>query len=531
MKRAIERRIVTILAMVSLLLFFSCRIFWQQEAGQAEKEGEERAIEAVFVTPYATEEGLQSAFWLKKLALEQKIAINWRVITPESWEAEKEAVLSGKNAPDLFINALETSDYARYPLKFENFAKYIGTSTPNIAKMFRETKNLVAAATVYTGEVFALPSYSALELPQSFTHSAKTVVFINQAWLKKLNLPIPETLDDFESTLRAFRENDCNEDGEATDEIPFDFYGWDKSQFSALMFLGSFGVQLTDGGKNGYFLEDEVVKNFFIDERYKTLLSRLAKWYKEGLIRDASLTSDYRGYRQRSHGDKDGRALVGIVIGKEETEQFGEKIASQYRVMLPPVAEADGERARLCWSYDNLAVQVNKVSLSAACAKKEAVIAFLDSLYLTENSIYSMFGDENFVATGENADFVIKNNIENINCFGEYGPHYVESGLSLEIPESYVYAQLERAQYQKLKVKKENIYPEIFLKYPALQHKDIAAIEERVRKEARAFAASVIRGEREIESDWGKYCARLAEIGIEKAIVAHQAAYNRYATK
>ena len=84
---------------------------------------------------------------------------------------------------------------------------------------------------------------------------------------------------------------------------------------------------------------------------------------------------------------------------------------------------------------------------------------------------------------------------------------------------------------KKLKVKKENIYPEIFLKYPALQHKDIAAIEAEVRKEARAFAASVIRGEREIESDWGKYCARLAEIGIEKAIVAHQAAYNRYATK
>ena len=94
------------------------------------------------------------------------------------------------------------------------------------------------------------------------------------------------------------------------------------------------------------------------------------------------------------------------MIGKEETEQFGEKIASQYRVMLPPVAEADGERARLCWSYDNLAMQANKVSLNAACAKKEAVIAFLDSLYLTENSLYSMFGDENFVAKGENADFV-----------------------------------------------------------------------------------------------------------------------------
>ena len=36
---------------------------------------------------------------------------------------------------------------------------------------------------------------------------------IRQDWLEKLNLPMPQTLDEFYNALVAFRENDMNENG------------------------------------------------------------------------------------------------------------------------------------------------------------------------------------------------------------------------------------------------------------------------------------------------------------------------------
>ena len=44
--------------------------------------------------------------------------------------------------------------------------------------------------------------------------------FINKSWLDKLNLKMPETIEDFKNVMRAFKTMDPNENGKA-DEITF----------------------------------------------------------------------------------------------------------------------------------------------------------------------------------------------------------------------------------------------------------------------------------------------------------------------
>ncbi len=532
-----KSKIVIIAALVALPIFFSCKKK-SSALPAARAPGDE--IRALFVTPYRKADPSEF-LWLQSLSKEYALNLRWEVLSEEEWQAQKEARLSSPDAPDVLINACTAEDYAHYPAFFLNLAQFVGFSTPNLSLMFKENKNLAQAATMYNGAVYAFPSYSSLEWQQLFLHSAKCVIFINQQWLKALELPIPDTFAELEEVLFAFRTHDCNGDGDTTDEIPFDFYGWDGEQCSAVMLLGGLGIQLTDGGKNGYFAENDEIKSYFCDTRYKFLLSMLARWYKLGFIRDAALTSDFEGFLSRSHGTRDGFALTGMVIGMEETVQFGKTLSSQYRPMLPPtmrLSEIDENAFSLAgfrryWGTDSLTIQPDRISLSAQCPQKDAVIAFIDALYGTDWSVQSVFGGiaDGVVVKNSDFDFSVHTDIHFSNSFGEVGPHFLPNALSLALPDNFVYAQLERTAYQKLQVKKGNYYPEMYMKYPLEQLKALSDMEKNISEIAHTARLRWIRGEGNIDSEWDSYCAALENAGLASALRVRQAAYNRYLQK
>ena len=47
----------------------------------------------------------------------------------------------------------------------------------------------------------------------------QSLIYINNNWLTKLGLPIPKTVDELQTTLKAFKTQDPNGNGQA-DEIP-----------------------------------------------------------------------------------------------------------------------------------------------------------------------------------------------------------------------------------------------------------------------------------------------------------------------
>jgi len=519
------------LFLCAMVIFSLCMLSSCDKVGEVlGKKSEERVydgvIRALFVSPY-DDVSLKNCFWLKNLAMEQKIYIDWEVISADEWEKCKKQRLESEEIPDIFINALETGDFVLYEGKFENLEKHIGYDTPNISKMFRETKDLINISSMYSGELFALPSYSAAASQISSSNGSKSVLFINQSWLKRLKLNTPATFDELEAVLRRFRVSDCNLDGDVSDEIPFDFHGFFGDPQSAFMLLGAFGVQFTDSGKDGYFMENRQVKSAYIDPRYKYLLAKLARWYKEGLIRDAALISSYSSFLDRSHGRKNGSALVGLVLGKEESAQFGNNLASSYRVIPPPVVTFEGEEREVKWSQDVFALRENVVSISSECPKKDAVMRFIDSIYSADMSIYSLFGDSEFVEKRGNLDYKVFENENHLDSFGFTGPHFLESGILLSLPDSYTYALLERTQYKKFAVNQGDFCPEIFLKYPHSLLKSLSEAQVKINKVAKDFALEVIRGERNIEEDWQSYEAELKSLGLEKTLAARQAAFNR----
>ena len=53
--------------------------------------------------------------------------------------------------------------------------------------------------------------------------------FINKAWLDRLGLEMPTTVDEWYEVLKAFKEQDANGNGDPNDEIPLTGSAKDES--------------------------------------------------------------------------------------------------------------------------------------------------------------------------------------------------------------------------------------------------------------------------------------------------------------
>ena len=97
--------------------------------------------------------------------------------------------------------------------------EYIDTYMPNFQRVLVEHPEVKAAITAPDGNIYSLPfiRYDGL------TGQIPSNMFINQAWLDRLGLEIPTTIEELETVLTAFKEQDANGNGDSSDEIPMSF--------------------------------------------------------------------------------------------------------------------------------------------------------------------------------------------------------------------------------------------------------------------------------------------------------------------
>jgi len=104
--------------------------------------------------------------------------------------------------------------------------------------------------------------------------------WIRTDWLNNLGLEVPQTVEDYEKVLRAFKTQDPNGNGIA-DEVPYFARQWPE-----LIRL----VTLWDGRSSGsdtyhdFMVEDGKLAHPYAGEGYREGIKNLARWYKEGLI-------------------------------------------------------------------------------------------------------------------------------------------------------------------------------------------------------------------------------------------------------
>ena len=478
--------------------------------------------------------------WLQDAEDRAGVDIEWQEVTAD-WDQKKGTLLASGDIPDLIIgpNSITDADFAQFQGLFQDLSGLI-KDAPNVQAMFDAKPETKVIATQTDGKIYGLPKY------QRFWPETTTRQYINQQWLDKLGLKMPTNWDELYDVLVAFKEKDANGNGDPNDEIPMDFAPTGTVALGAFMptvMLGSEGITLTDNSGLGYFLEDGVVKNFFTDERYKTLVTFLNKCYKAGLINPEVFTQDYTKFQSVARGNGD-TAAVGFTWGWEVTDRFGNTLSPQYTSMSPLKVSANSTET-LSWDYDFNALNygMNMVQMSAKSKNKEAAMKFINELYDPQVSMQVLFGSlgTNISDNGDGSFSILPpadsamdpGTWKWTSSWADNGPMYIADSLKLTLGTDMqsVGKQTEPLQAALSAIDKENdVLPSMFLKYSTADNSMMGLNNTNLMSLALAkWSQWITNGG--IDAEWDDYVKNIEKTGVSKNIEIMQKYYDEYKAK
>ena len=515
-----------------------------QETASGTATGEKTKLKALFIAHPLTAD-VTKMKWLQAMEDAAGVDVEWEVIRAD-WDTVKSTRFASGDIPDLVFNGTIDSDYTQYNGLFADLTQYINaTDTPNIQAMFDEQPDTKILATTPEGQIYGLPKF------QGKWPATNTVMFINKTWLDNLGLQVPTTYTELENVLEQFKEKDANGNGDPNDEIPLDYnaYGGNdaffNSAYSLTNLIGSLGIQTTDWGTDAYFAEDGKVKNYAVDERYKLFMKYIAELYSKGLINQNALTNDYSAFQSLSRGDESGNAVVGCVFGWEETDKFGNKLASQYVPVPALTYDVNGKAGtydtRWRNDYTGLNMSGNRVCISAKCKNIPAAMKFLDQFYDASNSVQVLFGgipDGCVEKTGDNS-FKVCDPLDSsvdagtwkwTNAFADNGPMYIRKDTEIAMAPDMTNALKEREVYTDTlaKATQSDTYPQMFMKYSAVDLNTMAVTQANITSIVDNQWSLWMTGEQDIDSTWDAYVQSVKDAGLDQILQIRQKAFDSY---
>lgn len=483
--------------------------------------------------------------WVGEMEEEAGVEVKWEQIRAD-WEQVKATRFASGDIPDILFNATVATDFQTYSGLFLDLNDYISEElTPNIYAMFEEEPGTKVLVTSGDGGMYSLPKF------QGKWPATNTVLFINQTWLDNVGMEVPTTFTEFKEVLTAFKEQDANGNGDPSDEIPLDYnaYGgnmaWFNSAYSLTSLIGSMGIQTTGPVNYGYFLEDNEVKSYAVDERYKLFMEYLADLYANGLINTNAITNDYSAFQSLTRGNEAGDAIVGCVFGWEETDKFGNDLASQY-VPVPALEyDIDCEPGTYDtrWRYDYAELNFSdcRIAIKADCADPEAALRFVDRFYDQTHSVECLFGgitDGCIEQTGDNSYKVLPpldpdtdaGTWKWTSTFADFGPMYIRRSTEIEMAQDMENALNERTVYDDTlaKISTSDNYPRMFLKFSAEDESFLALTEANINNIIDNQWALWLTGDADIESTWDSYVDSVYGAGLQECLDIRQAAFDAY---
>ena len=197
-------------------------------------------------------------------------------------------------------------------------------------------------------------------------------LFLRGDWLEKVELALPETLDDWHTVLTCFR----------------DFCGAESplllkknGTFTGGAFVTAFGIQ------PGFYLEGDTVKYGPSEPGYRDYLELMADWYQEGLI-DANFMTNGFGLSAPAE------LLLNGVIGAGEiswtyTEDYFDGV---YLTAVKNPVQTIGDIPYGEKLEDGIVNSL--IGISATCKKPELAATWLDYQYSREGMELNFYGIE-----------------------------------------------------------------------------------------------------------------------------------------
>ena len=310
------------------------------------------------------------------------VHLNFEQIPQADWEEKiLQNLNGGKDLPDAYysgysLNSTQLLFYAGQGLLLP-LNDLIEQYMPNFKAKLEAHPVVKAAITAPDGNIYSLPFCRF----DGLTGQIPSNMFINKVWLDKLNLSVPTTVEELETVLTAFKENDCNGDGNPNDEIPMTFK-FEGSQRDLGGLFGMFGyADNLYGGQHHFCVDDGKVIFTPATEGYKKGCAYLYEhFFSKGLIDLEGFTMDKATYNAQNQGEL---ANIGAYFSWNIFD-LGSVHMDEY-VPMAPLLGPDGTTS---WGYvTSSGIETVGLVLTKDCKDPVNLIKWAD---LTYDDFYGM---------------------------------------------------------------------------------------------------------------------------------------------
>jgi putative aldouronate transport system substrate-binding protein len=238
--------------------------------------------------------------WVETYKKLTGVDVEWKFPPAGQEKAQFNLLIASGDIPDIISYYwLGTAEFPGGPDKAidDGYIAALNDLIPKYAPGFNEylENNPMASKELKTdgGKYYYIPSYVITEdYYMNNTVGYTSGFMFRKDWLDELGLPIPETISEWYTTLKAFKNKGV--------ENPFTI----QSGYLARGLSGPWGLTL------GWYHDNNKVKYGYAEPKYKEFLAEMKKWYDEGLLDANFLSID-----GQSVDRKDDKRKAGATFG------------------------------------------------------------------------------------------------------------------------------------------------------------------------------------------------------------------------
>ncbi len=500
---------------------------------------EKKTIKGLTSYPANTESDPNNRTIFKRLEEETNVHVDWNAIQSDQWADKISLEMANVNTlPDfVFTASFNDSDLLKYADQgvIINLEEYIDNYMPNLRAVFDKYPEYRAMCTDVNGHIWALPWIEQLGSEKTAIQTIDNMSFINKKWLDFLGLEVPETTDDLEKVLIAFRDHASElqkEFGIEGSIIPMSCIVNDGGQDPAIIING-FGEGIGDPDKGRHIAvnDDQKVVCSATQEGYKKGITWLHKLYEENLIDPEAFTQEWSTYVSKGKSGRYGVCFSWDVANIANLEDW---------VPLPALTADVRNITPQNGSYTS-GFDRGRCVVTAAAKEPALVCAWLDKMYDPFQSPQNNWG-----TYGENDDFDIFELGENENGekmlkhapLGDASPVEVREaecvGGPLAVLDEYYGKYVtcpDDAQYRLDWIKDiytpdmhtKYIYPNVFMTRE--DNEEISNIQADVVKSINAHKSDWIMNGF-TDADWDAYLSELEGYKLDKMLEIYQKYYD-----
>ncbi|WP_054958653.1 extracellular solute-binding protein [Paenibacillus dakarensis] len=410
------------------------------------------------------------------------------------------AISSGEMPDLMLVTDLRAANTYGSSGAFVNFFDHLDIM-PNYKKFLDENPDAKASILSPEGKNYILP-LSGLEQQSRRSWLYRADIF------KKHNLTPPTTYEELYTVSKKLKEI-------YPDSYPI-------AAFNNLSTLEKMAPGLNT--RNTYYYDYE--KNEWrygpTEENYKTLVTYMNKFYKEGLVAPDFMALKRKQFNDALLQDKSFISIDYIGLIDEIPQMLGDQAGDfSLEFMAPPVGSPDGKPENIFSGLlgDGFAV-------SEKSKEKEALLKYIDFLYSPEGIEIATWGKEGETYTVENGAKKFKAEYEGFGDLRKktgiatYGSYFV---LDMK---AYDPMNSEKMQSAMDQIGKHETKAQPRLPFTNEENEVISLVGESVKKYMEESISKFILGQKSMD-EWDAYVAEVNKLGVDKVLDVYRTAYER----